>query len=83
MASRQVHDMKVRSSELDAPIKDSPQTVTHCGLERTVLEPSKRNAVPSTARPSLKELLIGCGPRSENLIRKRRSFRRRPGVDLR
>jgi hypothetical protein len=57
MASRQVHDMKARSSELDAPIKNSTQTVTHCGIERAVLVPSKRTLSSRERGPASRSYL--------------------------
>ena len=35
---------------------------------------------PEASRPGLKELLLGPGPRFENLIPKRRRFKRRKAV---
>jgi hypothetical protein len=36
----------------------------------------------AAARPSLKALLLGLGPRFENLIPQRRKLRRRPTVEF-
>jgi antitoxin Phd len=85
VASWQVQDAKARFSELlDATIKNGPQVVTRRGIETAVLVPVEEwRRLQDSARPSLKELLVGPGPRFENLIPERRSFRRRPTVELR
>ena len=85
MASWQVQDAKARFSELlDATIKNGPQVVTRRGIEAAVLVPIEEwRRLQDCARPSLKELLVGPGPRFENLIPARRSFRRRPVVEFR
>ena len=85
MTSWQVQDAKARFSELlDATIKDGPQVVTRRGVETAVLVPIQEwRRLQSSARPSLKELLLAPGPRFENLIPERRSFRRRPTVEFR
>jgi len=82
VASWQVQDAKARFSELlDATIKNGPQVVTRRGVETAVLVPIQEwRRLQDSARPSLKELLIGTGPRFEDLIPERRSFRRRPIV---
>jgi antitoxin Phd len=85
VTSWQVQDAKARFSELlDATIKDGPQVVTRRGVETAVLVPIQEwRRLQSSARPSLKELLLAPGPRFENLIPERRSFRRRPTVEFR
>ncbi len=85
MASWQVQDAKARFSEfLDATIKNGPQVVTRRGIETAVLVPIHEwRRLQHSARPSLKELLIGPGPRFENLIPERRGFRRRPTIEFR
>jgi antitoxin Phd len=85
MASWQVQDAKARFSELlDETIKHGPQVVTRRGVEAAVLVPIQEwRRLQDSARPSLKKLLIGPGPRFENLIPERRSFRRRPSVEFR
>jgi len=84
MAAWQVQDAKARFSELlDATIKNGPQVVTRRGIETAVLVPIQEwRRLQNSARPSLKELLIGSGPRFENLIPDRRGFRRRPPVEF-
>jgi antitoxin Phd len=85
MTSWQVQDAKARFSELlDATIKNGPQVLTRRGIETAVLVPIQESRrLQDSARPSLKELLIGPGPRFENLTPERRSFRRRPTVEFR
>jgi antitoxin Phd len=85
MAAWQVQDAKARFSELlNATIKDGPQVVTRRGVETAVLVPIEEwQRLQHSARPSLKDLLIGPGPRFENLIPKRGRLRRRPIVEFR
>ena len=85
MAPWQVQDAKARFSELlDATIKNGPQVVTRRGIETAVLVPTEEwRRLRDSSRPSLKELLVGPGPRFENLVPKRRSIRRRSIVDFR
>jgi len=85
MSSWQVQDAKARFSELlDATIKNGPQIVTRRGIETAVLVPIQEwRRLQDSSRPSLKEVLVGPGPRFENLIPKRRSLRRRAIVEFR
>ena len=85
MAWWQVQDAKARFSELlDAAIKNGPQVVTRRGIETAVVVPIEEwRRLQDSARPSLKALLLGPGPRFENLIPERRNFRRRPPVEFR
>jgi prevent-host-death family protein len=85
MASWQVQDAKARFSELlDAAIRNGPQVVTRRGIETAVLVPIQEwRRMQHSARPTLKDLLIGPGPRFENLIPERRRFRRRPAIEFR
>jgi antitoxin Phd len=80
----QLQDAKARFSELvDATIKDGPQIVTRRGIETVVLVPVEEwRRLQHSARPSLKELLLGPGPRFENLVPRRRTFRRRLPVEF-
>lgn len=84
MASWQVQDAKARFSKmLDETIKNGPQVVTRRGVEAAVLVPIQEwRRLQDSARPSLKELLIGPGPRFGNLIPQRRNLRRRPVVEF-
>jgi antitoxin Phd len=85
MAWWQVQDAKARFSELlDAAINNGPQVVTRRGIERAVLVPIEEwRRLQDSARPSLKALLLSPGPRFENLIPERRTFRRRSPVEFR
>jgi antitoxin Phd len=85
MGSWQVQDAKARFSELlDATVRNGPQVVTRRGVETAVLVPIQEwRRLQHSARPSLKEVLIGPGPRLENLVPKRQRFRRRPTVEFR
>ncbi len=85
MAWWQVQDAKARFSELlDAAINNGPQVVTRRGIEMAVLVPIEEwRRLQDSARPSLKALLLSPGPRFENLIPERRTFRRRSPVEFR
>ena len=78
----QLQDAKARFSELvDATIEKGPQIVTRRGIETVVLVPIEDwRRLQESTRPSVKELLLGPGPRFDNLIPQRRSLRRRPPV---
>jgi antitoxin Phd len=82
MAAWQVQDAKARFSELlEITLKKGPQVVTRRGVEAAVLVPIEEwNRLKRTARPGLKTLLLGPGPRFENLIPDRRGLRRRKPV---
>lgn len=85
MAWWQVQDAKARFSELlDAAINNGPQVVTRRGIETAVLVPIEEwRRLQDSARPSVKALLLTPGPRFENLIPERRTFRRRPPLEFR
>ena len=84
MSSWQLQDAKARFSEfLDAALTEGPQVVTRRGVERAVLLPIEEWRRLQKARPSLKCLLLGPGPRFENLAPARRKFRRRLPVEFR
>jgi prevent-host-death family protein len=84
MTAWQVQHAKARFSELlDAALKKGPQVITRRGVETAVLVPIEEwRCLQNSARPSLKALLLGPGPRFENLVSERRSFRRRPPVEF-
>ena len=73
MAKWQVQDAKARFSELlDDALKKGPQTITRRGVEAAVLVPVEEwRRMRRAARPSLKDLLLGPGPRFENLAPER------------
>lgn len=83
MSHWQVQDAKARFSELlDAAVKKGPQVVTRRGVETAVLVPMEEwRRLQKSGRPSLKELLLGSGPRFNGLVAENRRFRRRPPVD--
>jgi antitoxin Phd len=75
-----VEDAKARFGELlDACLKDGPQVVTRRGVEDAVLVPIEEwRRLQRQLQPTLKELLLGEGPRFDVLVPPRRSWRRRP-----
>lgn len=79
MRSWAVQDAKARFSEmLDACAEEGPQLVTKRGAEAAVLVPAAEwRRVMERARPTLKELLLGNGPRFELPVPKRGSARSR------
>lgn len=84
MAHWQLQDAKARFSEfLDTTLKHGPQVVTRRGVDMAVFVSIEEwRALQRSARPNLKELLLGDGPRFENLVPERRTLRRRPPLDL-
>jgi prevent-host-death family protein len=83
MTTWQVQHAKARFSELlDAALKQGPQLVTRRGVEAAVLVPIEEwRRLQRSARPSLKALLLGQGPRFD-MVPERRVFRRRPLVEF-
>jgi prevent-host-death family protein len=75
----QVQDAKARFSELlEASLKEGPQVVTRRGVEAAVLVPiDEWRRLQRRSQPTLKELLLGVGPRFESLAPPRRPWRRR------
>ena len=76
----QVQDAKARFSELlDATLADGPQVVTRRGVEAAVLVPIDQwRKLEEMSRPTLKDLLLSPGPRTEELTPQRRTHRHRP-----
>lgn len=74
-----VQDAKARFSELlEASLSDGPQIVTRRGVETAVLVPFEEwRRLQSSARPTLKELLLTETPRAEIPVPSRRQWRRR------
>jgi antitoxin Phd len=74
-----VQDAKARFSELlEASLKEGPQIVTRRGVETAVLVPFEEwSRLQSSARPTLKELLLADAPRAEIPVPSRRQWRRR------
>ena len=85
MAKWQVQDAKARFSELlETTLKKGPQVVTRRGVEAAVLVPiDEWHRLQKSSRPGLKALLLGPGPRFENLVPERRVHRRRAPMDFR
>ena len=82
MSSWQVQDAKARFSELlNSALKKGPQIVTKRGVDAAVLVPIEEwRRLQRAARPDIKELLLGDGPRFENIVPERRAGRRRKPV---
>jgi prevent-host-death family protein len=79
-----VQDAKARFSELlEASLTEGPQIVTRRGVETAVLVPFEEwRRLQSSARPTLKELLLADSPRAEIPVPPRRRWRRRPPTPL-
>ena len=82
MSSWKLHEAKARFSELvDAAEKKGPQIVTRRGVESVVVVPIEEwRRVQANRRPTLKELLLGPGPRFDEVVieRHRPSRLRKP-----
>ena len=74
-----IQDAKARFSEfLDTALAEGPQIVTKRGVETAVLLPVEQwRRLEEKSRPSLKDLLLAPGARTENLTPPRREYRRR------
>jgi len=70
MSAWQVQDAKARFSEfLTAAIKNGPQVVTRRGVETAILVPiGEWRRLQEASRPGVKALLLGPGPRFEDLV---------------
>jgi antitoxin Phd len=84
MKSWQLQHAKARFSEfLDAALRKGPQVVTRRGVEEAVLVPmTEWRRLQQTSAPDIKKLLLGDGPRFEDIVQKRGSLRRRASQDL-
>ena len=84
MTSWQLQHAKARFSEfLDAALKKGPQVVTRRGVEEAVLVPIEEwRRLQRDRRPNIKELLLGEGPRFEEIAPKRGQWKSRPAVDF-
>ncbi len=84
MGSWQLQDAKARFSEfLNAALKKGPQVVTRRGVETAVLVPIEEwRRMQQSSRPNIKELLLGPGPRFDNIVPPRRKWKRRPPIDF-
>lgn len=84
MAVWPVQHAKARFSELlSACVREGPQVVSRRGAELAVLVPMDEwQRLQVAARPSLKELLLAEGGRSDALVPERGGARRRPPITL-
>jgi antitoxin Phd len=84
MTSWQLQEAKARFSEfLDAALKKGPQVVTRRGVEAAVLVPIEEwRRLQRESRPDIKELLLGPGPRFEDIAAKRGAWKRRSPIDF-
>jgi antitoxin Phd len=84
MTSWPVQDAKARFSEfLDRCLSEGPQTVTRRGVEAAVLVPVREwRRIKQSAQPTLKELLLGDGPRFDLEVQPRSRLARRPPVEF-
>jgi antitoxin Phd len=84
MNSWQLQQAKARFSEfLDAVLKKGPQIVTRRGVAAAVLVPIEEwRRLQRESRPNIKELLLGPGPRFEDIVPKRGQWKRRPPIDF-
>jgi prevent-host-death family protein len=84
MASWQLQDAKARFTKfLNAALKKGPQIVTRRGVEAAVLVPiDDWRRLQQVSRPTLKALLLGPGPRFQNIVPKRGKLKRRPRVEF-
>jgi len=75
MTSWEEQDAKARFIELlDETVRKGPQVVTRRGIETAILVSiDEWRRFKKAARPGLKELLLGAGPRFEELIPVRRA----------
>ena len=80
MKTWKVQDAKARFSELlDTCLSEGPQVVTKRGVEAAVLVPMENwRQLQQAARPTLKELLLGEGPKDIALPSRGRRRRRPP-----
>ena len=79
-----VQDAEARFGELlEASLNEGPQIVTQQGVEAAVLVPIEEwRRLQSSARPTLKELLLADTPRAEIPVPPRRQWRRRAPAAL-
>lgn len=84
MNSWQLQEAKARFSEfLDAALKKGPQVVTRRGVEEAVLVPMEQwKRLQRESRPNIKELLLGEGPRFDDIVPKRGEWKSRRAIDF-
>ncbi len=80
----QVQEAKARFSEfLDQTLTEGPQIVTRRGVETAVLIPIEEwERLKTAAKPTLKEYLLGEGPRFDFDIPERGHFKLRPPIEF-
>ena len=80
----QVQEAKARFSEfLAASVTEGPQIVTKRGVQAAVLVPIEEwRRLRDAARPSLKDVLLAPGARTDALTPPRVEHRRRPTPEL-
>lgn len=79
-----VQDAKARFSELlRASLNEGPQMVTLRGQEAAVLVPAAEwRRLQQTNKPTLKDILLGDGPRFDLELPDRKGYSLRPAVDF-
>jgi prevent-host-death family protein len=79
MNSWQLQQAKARFSEfLDAALRIGPQVVTRRGIEEAVLVPIEEwRRLQRNSASNIKSLLLGTGPRFEDIVPDRGTLRRR------
>ena len=84
MKSWQLQQAKARFSEfLDAALKKGPQVVTRRGVEEAVLVPIEEwKRLQRESRPDIKELLLGEGPRFDDIVPKRGNWKPRAPLNF-
>lgn len=84
MNSWQLQEAKARFSEfLDAALSQGPQVVTRRGVEAAVLVPMEEWRRLLRGRgPDIKELLLGPGPRFDDIAPQRGRWKRRRTIHL-
>jgi antitoxin Phd len=84
MAIWQLQDAKARFSEfLDAALEKGPQVVTRRGVEAAVLVPVEEwRRLQQQGRRNIKELLLVEGPRFDDVVANRGSWKRRAAIDF-
>lgn len=82
--SWQLQEAKARFSQfLDAALKQGPQIVTRRGVEEAVLVPIEEwRRLQRERRLNIKELLLGEGPRFDDIVPKRGGWKSRTPVDF-
>ncbi len=84
MSAWKLQDAKARFSEfLEKALQKGPQVVTRRGVPMAVLLPIQEwRRMQAASRPGLKALLLGDGPRFDDLVPRRRTRRRRAAVEF-